>query len=488
MMKKIKLIVTTCIFALFSGCIGIDYLDDPQTGMITITGLANNELFVNASVTLMATYKNPQGQNESANIVWSSSNTQVAIIDGNGQLTALKVGTATIAANANVNGNSAQASFVLTVTENTNISEIVVSAPKNAVLIGQNLNLQAKAITVGGQEINNITVTWQQSNATAANISSTGQLNGLVKGQTKVKAIYNGLESKDFLVSVVENNTQIAEIQIQLPTTGLRLNENMQLTALAKNIDGGTINGVNFNWVSSNTSILSINTNGVAMGLAEGTVQIHATSDGFESPMYEVQIANANTIARLAINAPQNTLTVGQTTQFTIQAFNMFDEEIPAQDINWVSSATNILSINASGLATANAQGTAMITATHGNITSNTFAIAVNAAQATQRTGTFVSLNGYSVNGMVSLIQPSGGGNLTLQFASNFQSSSGPGLYIYLSNQANSVAGGVEVSKLNSNSGMQTYQVPAGVNLNTYNYVFIYCKPFNVPFGRAQLN
>ncbi|MEX0309657.1 MAG: DM13 domain-containing protein [Tateyamaria sp.] len=41
---------------------------------------------------------------------------------------------------------------------------------------------------------------------------------------------------------------------------------------------------------------------------------------------------------------------------------------------------------------------------------------------------------------------------------------------------------------LASNTGKQTYDVPAGIDAASYNEVWIWCERFNVPLGVAQLN
>ncbi|MEM8774482.1 MAG: DM13 domain-containing protein [Pseudomonadota bacterium] len=41
---------------------------------------------------------------------------------------------------------------------------------------------------------------------------------------------------------------------------------------------------------------------------------------------------------------------------------------------------------------------------------------------------------------------------------------------------------------LQSNSGKQSYAVPAGIDTSKYNEVWIWCEKFNVPLGVAKLN
>jgi hypothetical protein len=74
-----------------------------------------------------------------------------------------------------------------------------------------------------------------------------------------------------------------------------------------------------------------------------------------------------------------------------------------------------------------------------------------------------------------------------LSFAENFQSQAGPGLYVYLSPIGNGVSGGIELDELKSNSGAQEYPLPEDIDPADFEFVIIYCKPFGVPFGAAQL-
>ncbi|MEO3414712.1 DM13 domain-containing protein [Roseovarius sp. CAU 1744] len=41
---------------------------------------------------------------------------------------------------------------------------------------------------------------------------------------------------------------------------------------------------------------------------------------------------------------------------------------------------------------------------------------------------------------------------------------------------------------LKNNNGKQTYKVPAGINTDEMNEVWIWCEKFNVPLGVAKLN
>jgi Electron transfer DM13 len=69
----------------------------------------------------------------------------------------------------------------------------------------------------------------------------------------------------------------------------------------------------------------------------------------------------------------------------------------------------------------------------------------------------------------------------------NFKSTNGPDVHLYLSNnkQANDF---IDLGRLKANIGNQNYQIPLDTDYNKYKYVLIWCQPFSVLFGSAQLN
>jgi len=190
---------------------------------------------------------------------------------------------------------------------------------------------------------------------------------------------------------------------------------------------------------------------------------------------------------RLSIGNQVSELRVGDSHQFNVDYFNEYGEPTMVQ-VNWTSSNSNVISIENDGVATALAEGMATITALFGEASD---AITVTAGASTTmassvRSGTFSNANDYQVSGNFSLTEVSGG--LELTFGENFRSSNGPGLFVYLSNQALGVNGGFEVGRLAKNSGSQSYTIEGDVKLRTYNFVLIYCKPFGAAFGTGTLN
>jgi hypothetical protein len=69
----------------------------------------------------------------------------------------------------------------------------------------------------------------------------------------------------------------------------------------------------------------------------------------------------------------------------------------------------------------------------------------------------------------------------------NLHVTNGPDLYVYLSPDK-SASDIINVGRLKANNGNQNYDIPAGTDLSMYDTVLIWCRPFSVLFGSAELS
>lgn len=96
---------------------------------------------------------------------------------------------------------------------------------------------------------------------------------------------------------------------------------------------------------------------------------------------------------------------------------------------------------------------------------------------ALANSGSFVGVQGESVRGTATVSSKS------VSLSSNFRSSSGPDLYVYLGNKRPTKI----IARLRKLSGGQTYELPKGIDLSDYSTVFIHCKRYNHTYGQARL-
>ncbi|MCK6616181.1 MAG: DM13 domain-containing protein [Cyclobacteriaceae bacterium] len=97
--------------------------------------------------------------------------------------------------------------------------------------------------------------------------------------------------------------------------------------------------------------------------------------------------------------------------------------------------------------------------------------------------GSFAGVSGHTVSGMAATYDDNGEKVL---FLDPFNSQNGPDLRVYLSKDVN--AGSfINLGRLKSTNGAQSYSIPGNPDLSEYPYVLIWCQQFSVGFGLAEI-
>ncbi len=178
---------------------------------------------------------------------------------------------------------------------------------------------------------------------------------------------------------------------------------------------------------------------------------------------------------------------VGTTYQFNAVFRNNtgMEQMIP---LEWSSEEPGVIMIDNEGNATALMKGETVITV-NGMEASYSFLVAAGdstAATLEERTASLHTVSSYPLSGSAVLKTTEDG--LILEIGEDFVTTSAlPGLYVYLSNNTNSTANAVEISRVTKFTGAQSYSVPGDVDLFEFKYVLFFCKPFVVPIGNGEL-
>ncbi len=100
--------------------------------------------------------------------------------------------------------------------------------------------------------------------------------------------------------------------------------------------------------------------------------------------------------------------------------------------------------------------------------------------------GTFVGVGDgiHDAQGTASVY--SVGQDQTILRLEDFRSTNGPALKVYLATDK-SASDYVSLGDLKANRGNQNYDIPADVDLEKYDNVLIWCEPFSVLFGSAEI-
>lgn len=203
--------------------------------------------------------------------------------------------------------------------------------------------------------------------------------------------------------------------------------------------------------------------------------------DDFVNDMRDPEIRITTSIDTIAIN-----------TSFQLE--KMFLNNVGLEEaINatWSSSDEDILAVDENGLLTALSLGTATIEVSFLNDSidvsdSKTIVVGMETVINTASiNGTINTTSSYKLTGSFELSETNNG--LDLAFDNDYCASTAlPGLYVYLSNNRNTVSNALELGPVEVFEGEHNYIID-NVGLNDYSFIVYFCKPFNVKVGDGEL-
>lgn len=267
------------------------------------------------------------------NVVWESSDINVATVDAKGKVTSVSAGTVTITATA----NRKSASCTVTIKESSTALNMDTMQLSNKG-IGSSMKLTPSI--VGSKK----SIKWISSDKTVATVSN-GKVTGKKSGTATITATVNGI-SDTCVVTVTDGLVSINEEKVLLYVGGTKT-ETKQLKTNAKKQDV-------LAWNSSNDSIATVE-NGLVTAKGEGTAIIKVECNG-KTDSCEVTVKN--TVTEIGED------TVFLRTKGSDKTYQLNSSVTGrSNSVKWTSSDNKVASIN-KGKVTAKKAGTATITAT----------------------------------------------------------------------------------------------------------------------------
>lgn len=291
------------------------------------------------------------------NVNWSSSNSSVASVSSTGLVTGNAAGNATITVKTN-DGNK------------TATSTITVNVPTVAVT-GVSLNKTSTSLSIGGSETltatvnpanaTNKSVTWSSSNTAIATVSNDGKVTALSTGTTTITVTtVEGSKTASCVVTVSTESISVASVSLN--QTSLNKNVGDPSVTLETTIMPTNATNQNVTWSTNNVNVATV-TNGIISFVGTGNAIITVTTtDGGKTATCAVTVNALNVpVNGVLLNVMEKTLAPTETYQLvaTISPANASNK-----NLNWTSANPNIASVDANGLVTAKAVGSAKITVT----------------------------------------------------------------------------------------------------------------------------
>jgi len=213
------------------------------------------------------------------------------------------------------------------------------------------------------------------------------------------------------------------------------------------------------------------------------------------------------------ITSTAKNIPVGETYQFKATFFNNIGlpEEHP---VLWFSDDESVVTISSNGLATGVKEGVTKIkvrVVLDDNLSvEDEKSITIITGESTTpddgsmgeempenpttgdsenlKEGTIATTSSYVLSGDFTLQEIPGTNNLELTFSDSYVADSGlPGLYLYFTNNTNSINGAHEVGMVVTFKGEHSY-VLSNVGINDFSSLLYWCKPFGIKVGNGEFN
>ena len=289
-------------------------------------------------------------------VTWSSSNESVATVDAEGNVKALKAGSAIIAATSEED-ESKRGTCAVTVLQ---VESVTLNA--STISLEEEKTFQLTA-TVKPDGLSDKSVEWSSSNPAVASVSAEGLVTARTVGTATITATSKAYPQKTATCSVSVSPKYIAVTGVVLNQTRLSLTAEDTYSLVATVSPSNATDPV-LEWTSSNSGVATVDASGHVTAVAAGTATITAKSkaDPTKTAVCSVTVA-AKVIHVTGVTLPA-TATVERGSSITLTAtVTPANADNPA--VSWSTSDASVATVNTStGRVTGAKVGTAVITAT----------------------------------------------------------------------------------------------------------------------------
>ncbi len=319
----------------------------------TATVYAGSSFDLNA-VVLPSNASNPA-------VTWFSNNTAYATVDNQGKVTTIYNASLTypVTVEITVTAGLRTAKCVVTLKKANLVTELRLDRASATVNIGESFALVP---TILPSTATNKTLEWTSSDKTIATVDSAGVVTGVKIGNVTITAKTTDGSTVPAVTCLV-GVTSVSVLNVKLDQTVINLTGGDSATIKASvTPTNATISAVK--WTSSNTSIATVNTEGVVTAkdvTGYAIITATATDGSGRSAECAIVVTKRVPITGITINYGTSLdLLLNDTVQLKA---NLLPSTATSTSITWASLNTSVATVDATGKVSGLKLGTAVITA-----------------------------------------------------------------------------------------------------------------------------
>ncbi len=153
-------------------------------------------------------------------------------------------------------------------------------------------------------------------------------------------------------------------VTVSPATISLLVNGTQSLAATVRDQSGNVMPDQPIEWSTDNTGIANVSTAGVVTAIAAGTATVTATSTGKTGTASVTVTAAPPVVTTVTVTPSTPSVMVGGTVGLTAIIKDGQGNVMTGQSVTWTTSSASVATVNANGLVTGVAAGSATVTAT----------------------------------------------------------------------------------------------------------------------------
>ena len=239
----------------------------------------------------------------------------------------------------------------------------VTPATARLAALGSTVQFSAEVLDQNGQAMAGAAIVWSSDAASVAAVDGSGLVTAVGNGAATITASA-GEVSKSTTVSV---DQMVSSVTVSPAAETLVARDDLSVSAEAVDANGHAVAGAEFEWASSDTSVVSVDGSGLVVAVAPGEVEITAGSAGVTGRAALAVVAAVPTAVAVIPDTVALTA-LGQTAPLAADVRHQAGRVMTAADVSWTSTDTTVATVDSAGLVTAMGNGEATITATAGTV------------------------------------------------------------------------------------------------------------------------
>ena len=346
----------------------------PVVTTVSVTPTAN-QIEIGRTANFAAVIKNQRDSVMTGKTVtWATSNAAVATVSTAGVVTGVSRGTATISATVDAKVGTA----TIFVIDPTVASVTIVATVPSPFYVGATVQATTLVKDAANNTLTSFITTWASSDTTVLGISTSGLMTAKKAGSATVTATSGG---KSATLAVTTSLVPVSSITLAAAGAALK-GRTVQIAPTLRSATGATLTTTQRSliWASTDTTVASVDANGLLRGLHTGTTTVSCIVEN-KVGLLTVTVSQVG-ISYITVSPDSANIAVGATRQFTAHAFGadsvaLNTTELDGRTFTWTVADVTKAITSTAGLVTGVAAGSTTIQAAIGAINKSSIIVVV---------------------------------------------------------------------------------------------------------------